>query len=573
MRRLFYLTFRAGKSIKLLATSLLAMLMLPILLYALNHFTFAQSEQGANLILNWGFEDPSPAHWYDEVFGEPLPAIPFWISGISREGEHSAGMVSIFESSWGRWASDNMPISRDIQYDFSGWIQGAWLSDRAYISLVFLDSDSQSEESVIKRIDSNAVVNTANWIKVSGSAVAPGNAKFARIECILSGMGIAWFDEIYLGQAESSAPFLIISKSASPDPATPGKSLVYTITYSNTGQAVANNTVITEHYDSHVDFENADPPPNQSNNIWTIGDVNSGDGGTIVITVTVSTGLSRGINTLDNFAEISSTKAKNSVTKTIRITSTAGAQIYPTHTISSVSSLPCMVTYTHIVTNTGDLKDTICLTATPASPLSASVAPECDDLEPGEGVVFTVYVTVPHGTPPGKIPTYIAVTSQSGTLSPLPNALDETEIVSSGIYIPLVMKDYWQDCQDETPCDWDLLEPNNEWCSAHPISSNVPIQSYICAPGDTKDYYRIEITTLNPISIDLTDIPPETDYDLYLYDFEALQQQKSLAKSAHFENRDEHITYQPLHTGIYFIRVCPYGGWSTSPYTLRVTFD
>ena len=146
------------------------------------------------------------------------------------------------------------------------------------------------------------------------------------------------------------------------------------------------------------------------------------------------------------------------------------------------------MTYTHIVTNTGDLKDTICLTATPASPLSASVIPECtEDLKPGEGAVFTVYVAVPPRTSPGKIPTYIAVTSTNGALAP--PATDETDVVGSNIYLPAVMKEYWQPCPDESPCNWDPHEPNNKWCSAHLISSNVPIQSYICAPNDTKDYW------------------------------------------------------------------------------------
>ena len=86
---------------------------------------------------------------------------------------------------------------------------------------------------------------------------------------------------------------------------------------------------------------------------------------------------------------------------------------------------------------------------------------------------------------------------------------------------------------------------------------------------DKGDCYRIEIATLNPISIDLTSIPPETDYDLYLYD---LQQRDPLTYSV--EIGEDHISsYQPPHTGIYIIYVYAFEGYSTIPYTLCAIFE
>ena len=67
------------------------------------------------------------------------------------------------------------------------------------------------------------------------------------------------------------APFLRISKTASPDPLTPGSPLQYTILYTNTGNAPAQNVIITETYPNNTTFLNSVPAPTAGTNVWSIG--------------------------------------------------------------------------------------------------------------------------------------------------------------------------------------------------------------------------------------------------------------------------------------------------------------
>ncbi len=86
------------------------------------------------------------------------------------------------------------------------------------------------------------------------------------------------------------APVLRLVKTDDPDPVDLSGNLVYTVTYTNNGVASATGVVITETYDSNVNFISASPPPSVGNNVWQIGTLGVGASGTIVITVTVNGG-------------------------------------------------------------------------------------------------------------------------------------------------------------------------------------------------------------------------------------------------------------------------------------------
>jgi uncharacterized repeat protein (TIGR01451 family) len=81
---------------------------------------------------------------------------------------------------------------------------------------------------------------------------------------------------------------LLISKTDSPDPVAPGAKLTYTITYQNTGGETAHNVVITETYDGNVTYNSSTPSASgPGHNIWNIGNLTAGSGGTISVNVTV----------------------------------------------------------------------------------------------------------------------------------------------------------------------------------------------------------------------------------------------------------------------------------------------
>jgi uncharacterized repeat protein (TIGR01451 family) len=85
----------------------------------------------------------------------------------------------------------------------------------------------------------------------------------------------------------SKEPLITLTKTGSPTVVTPGGTVTYTITYSNTG-GDAHDVVITESYPQGVTFMSASPAPDPgTNNRWTIGTLPTGASKKIVITVKV----------------------------------------------------------------------------------------------------------------------------------------------------------------------------------------------------------------------------------------------------------------------------------------------
>lgn len=83
-------------------------------------------------------------------------------------------------------------------------------------------------------------------------------------------------------------------------------------------------------------------------------------------------------------------------------------------------------------------------------------------------------------------------------------------------------------------------------------------------PGDGDDFYRIHISGIGILVVDLIEIPPNTDYDLFLYS-ETLHQ---LGESRHMGQSPEHLEVFVL-PGTYYLRVYPYDGRSDLPYWLH----
>jgi len=151
--------------------------------------------------------------------------------------------------------------------------------------------------------------------------------------------------------------------------------------------------------------------------------------------------------------------------------------------------------------------------------------------------------------------------------------LDDISFMQPCTFLPVALKNYQPEgpCPDSMPScpsPYNNYEPNNFRCSTtFALNSGTPIQSYICASDDIDDYYYIEVTTLSPITVRLTNIPIRTDYDLYLYYGGSL-----VAESNNYGNASEEIYYTPSQTGRYYVRVYPYSGHSLSPYTLQANF-
>jgi uncharacterized repeat protein (TIGR01451 family) len=91
------------------------------------------------------------------------------------------------------------------------------------------------------------------------------------------------------------APRLTIQKSEDKDPVPAGAVLNYTINYSNSGDAAAQDVQIVETYDPNVTFYWAGPEADSgTNNVWTIGTLDPGENGTIYVQVGVANSLDPG---------------------------------------------------------------------------------------------------------------------------------------------------------------------------------------------------------------------------------------------------------------------------------------
>ena len=109
------------------------------------------------------------------------------------------------------------------------------------------------------------------------------------------------------GTITVQAPVLRISKMASPNPLTPGSPLQYTILYTNTGNAAAQNVIITETYPVSASFFSAYPAATSGNNVWSIGSLAVNDPRFIVVVMTTPSQMPVG-TLLTNYVRMSAAK-------------------------------------------------------------------------------------------------------------------------------------------------------------------------------------------------------------------------------------------------------------------------
>ncbi|UCF09108.1 MAG: DUF11 domain-containing protein, partial [Thermoplasmata archaeon] len=89
-----------------------------------------------------------------------------------------------------------------------------------------------------------------------------------------------------------ATPIMEFSKTASADYANPGDTMIYTLTYSNTGSGVATDVTVTDTLPPHVTFVSSTPDYDDLDGYtytWYVGAVASDAGGAITISVTINT--------------------------------------------------------------------------------------------------------------------------------------------------------------------------------------------------------------------------------------------------------------------------------------------
>ena len=116
----------------------------------------------------------------------------------------------------------------------------------------------------------------------------------------------------------------------------------------------------------------------------------------------------------------------------------------------------------------------------------------------------------------------------------------------------------------------DLYEPNDSFNTAYgPLTSQNSYQGKICSPFDA-DYFKINVA--NPGFISLTlNIPPDKDYELFLYD----SRQSFVESSTMSLGMPETILYFAGTTGTYYVQVIGFSGAfdENQAYTLSGTWE
>ena len=98
-------------------------------------------------------------------------------------------------------------------------------------------------------------------------------------------------------------------------------------------------------------------------------------------------------------------------------------------------------------------------------------------------------------------------------------------------------------------------EPNNVLSNANtnlPLCQGGTVNGSLPA-GDPNDYYRFVLTTQSVVTVDLFNISPGSEFDLYLYNSVPTE----LAASRNNGNANERIGPTTLAPGTYYIRIFP----------------
>jgi len=144
-------------------------------------------------------------------------------------------------------------------------------------------------------------------VNVSDNASQGGSFNNTAIVNWSSPAGSNFTANVTINTTVGTEPFLVVSKSASPNPVFSGSQLVYQISIQNTGSANATNVTLIDVLPGGVAFVNASPS-NFSNSSWSLPNISSGD--TLLVNITVNVTALGGTNIV-NTANVSYLNSSN----------------------------------------------------------------------------------------------------------------------------------------------------------------------------------------------------------------------------------------------------------------------
>ncbi len=144
-------------------------------------------------------------------------------------------------------------------------------------------------------------------------------------------------------------------------------------------------------------------------------------------------------------------------------------------------------------------------------------------------------------------PTFTATPVPPTTVTPTPSVPPSDSYTT---YLPINVKLY-----RPMPCLDTEVEPNNASANALqrlPLCQSVVLRGTLPV-GDPDDYYRIQLNNESVVTVDLFDMTPGSDFDLYLYD----ENLETVAISRNSGTANEQITPRIVSAGTYYIRIYP----------------
>ncbi|MCR4407841.1 MAG: PKD domain-containing protein [Anaerolineae bacterium] len=201
------------------------------------------------------------------------------------------------------------------------------------------------------------------------------------------------------------SPDLKVHLTGTPDPVDAGQRITYTLTYTNTGQSLANDVVLSDHLPPYTTLAYATPGYNYANGVvsWTVGALPKDQGGSRTLAVRVTSPLTNGTS-LVNTAYIDSFETEPSGDSLVTYVRSRPQLYIAKRAGLSVVEAGGTLTYTITYSNTGNANATnLVITDTydaHVNFVSASPMPNEGNnvwklgLLPGEGGSGTIVVTV-----------------------------------------------------------------------------------------------------------------------------------------------------------------------------------
>jgi len=154
----------------------------------------------------------------------------------------------------------------------------------------------------------------------------------------------------------TAAPVLAVSATDAPDPVNPGSNITYTISYSNSGNANATGTVLTDTLPANTSYVSSTITPTVSGGVasWSLGTLNAGASGSLQLVVRVNSPLADGTIITNGTYSIDSTQTSPAAgaAVTTTVVSTPALGLTRTDSPDPVQA-GANLTYTLSYTNTG----------------------------------------------------------------------------------------------------------------------------------------------------------------------------------------------------------------------------